>query len=63
VFLLVHKMDLVRANKPVLFDKKKAELQVASGDFPVMVFGTSIYDESLYKVVFILYPLKTSVDS
>jgi len=49
VFLLVHKMDLVRVNKPAVFDKKKAELQAASGDIPVMVFGTSIYDESLYK--------------
>ena len=50
VFLLVHKMDLVRVNKSVVFEKKKGELQSASGDFPVLVFGTSIYDESLYKV-------------
>ncbi|KAG7448244.1 uncharacterized protein BT62DRAFT_930335 [Guyanagaster necrorhizus] len=49
VFLLVHKMDLVRENKPVTFGKKHKELQVASGDADITVFGTSIYDESLYK--------------
>ncbi|KAG9318625.1 Gtr1/RagA G protein [Chiua virens] len=38
VFLLVHKMDLAM------------ELEKASGDFPVKVLGTSIYDETLYKV-------------
>ncbi len=43
-------MDLVRENKPVTFGKKNKELQVASGDTDITVFGTSIYDESLYKV-------------
>lgn len=50
VFLLVHKMDLVRGPKNVAFDKKKKDLQGASGDASVTIFGTSIYDESLYKV-------------
>lgn len=50
VFLLVHKMDLVREPKSVTFDKKNKELQHASGDASITVFGTSIYDESLYKV-------------
>ena len=50
VFLLVHKMDLVRKPRQPTFDKKKQELQEASGDTNISVFGTSIYDETLYKV-------------
>lgn len=50
VFLLLHKMDLVRGPKGPAFDKKKKELEEASGDKPITVFGTSIYDESLYRV-------------
>ncbi|KAG5645066.1 hypothetical protein DXG03_007156 [Asterophora parasitica] len=49
VFLLVHKMDLAREPKSEVFEKKKKELEEASGDGVVTVFGTSIYDESLYK--------------
>ncbi|KAG6862085.1 hypothetical protein C0995_007215 [Termitomyces sp. Mi166 len=49
VFLLVHKMDLARGSKSAVFEKKKKELEEASGDGVVDVFGTSIYDESLYK--------------
>ncbi|CAL1705587.1 unnamed protein product [Somion occarium] len=49
VFLLVHKMDLVRGNKVQVLEKKSKELRVASEDTPITVFGTSIYDESLYK--------------
>ncbi|KAF9053075.1 rraga protein [Panaeolus papilionaceus] len=49
VFLLVHKMDLVREPRQHMFEKKKQELQDASGDTEMTVFGTSIYDESLYK--------------
>ncbi|KAG6916646.1 hypothetical protein DXG01_005932 [Tephrocybe rancida] len=49
VFLLVHKMDLAREPKNAVFEKKKKELEDASGDGAVTVFGTSIYDESLYK--------------
>ena len=50
VFLLVHKMDLVREPRQPTFLKKKQELEEASGDTPVSVFGTSIFDESLYRV-------------
>ncbi|KAG6881208.1 hypothetical protein C0993_002404, partial [Termitomyces sp. T159_Od127] len=53
VFLLVHKMDLARGSKSAVFEKKKKELKEASGDGVVDVFGTSIYDESLYKVNFL----------
>jgi Ras-related GTP-binding protein A/B len=54
VFLLVHKMDLAGANREASFNKKNAELlkeseSVAPG-LAVTVFGTSIFDESLYKV-------------
>ncbi|KAF8350500.1 Gtr1/RagA G protein conserved region-domain-containing protein [Amanita rubescens] len=48
VFLLIHKMDLVR-DKQGTFEKKMRELEDVSGDLHVSVFGTSIYDESLYK--------------
>ncbi|THH17120.1 hypothetical protein EW146_g3627 [Bondarzewia mesenterica] len=49
VFLLVHKMDLVTGNKTAALEKKERDLQYESGDMDVTVFGTSIYDESLYK--------------
>ena len=49
VFLLVHKMDLVRQPNAVL-ERKAAELRGASGEMGITVFGTSIYDETLYKV-------------
>ncbi|KAJ7461574.1 Gtr1/RagA G protein conserved region-domain-containing protein [Mycena latifolia] len=56
VFLLVHKMDLVR-DKGATFERKKKELHEHSdkgltpGQAPtaLTVFGTSIYDESLYR--------------
>jgi len=50
VFLLVHKMDLVR--KGGVFEKKKKDLEDESKGVGVVVFGTSIYDESLYRVRF-----------
>lgn len=50
IFLLVHKMDLVReSERSTIFQRKVAELEKASGDVPVKVLGTSIYDETLYK--------------
>ncbi|KZT69760.1 rraga protein [Daedalea quercina L-15889] len=49
VFLLVHKMDLARGSRVQTLERKTQELQQESGDVPVTVFGTSIYDESLYK--------------
>lgn len=50
VFSLVHKMDLVRPPRGPVLEKKAAELRQVSGDTEITVFGTSIYDESLYKV-------------
>ncbi|EJD02215.1 uncharacterized protein FOMMEDRAFT_168728 [Fomitiporia mediterranea MF3/22] len=49
VFLLVHKMDLVRSARKSILERKTRELRDASQDVGVTVFGTSIYDESLYK--------------
>ncbi|KIM48755.1 hypothetical protein M413DRAFT_437934 [Hebeloma cylindrosporum] len=49
IFLLVHKMDLVREPRLTAFQRKKQELQDASGDAVISVLGTSMYDESLYK--------------
>ncbi|KAG2147282.1 Gtr1/RagA G protein conserved region-domain-containing protein [Suillus cothurnatus] len=50
VFLLVHKIDLVRdTERNAVVQRKAAELEKASSETPVKVFGTSIYDESLYK--------------
>ena len=54
VFLLIHKMDLVRLPKEAVLEKKTAELRQVSGDTEIHVFGTSIYDESLYRVRFSL---------
>lgn len=54
VFLLVHKMDLARGSRAQTLMRKTQELQHASGDVYVTVFGTSIYDESLYKVLLIV---------
>ncbi|KAF4608201.1 GTP-binding protein gtr1 [Pleurotus pulmonarius] len=48
VFLLVHKMDLAR-DRNAVFTKKQKELTTASAEALVHIFGTSIYDESLYK--------------
>jgi Ras-related GTP-binding protein A/B len=50
VFLLVHKMDLVTGDKSAVLERRTRELQTESGNVPVKVFGTSIYDETLYKV-------------
>ncbi|KAI0373015.1 hypothetical protein BV20DRAFT_848182 [Pilatotrama ljubarskyi] len=60
VFLLVHKMDLARGPRAETLARKAKELKDASGDAEVTVFGTSIYDESLYnawsRIVHILIP-------
>jgi Ras-related GTP-binding protein A/B len=55
VFLLIHKMDLVRGTKSIVFGKKKSELQLASGDVDLTVFGTSIFDEQGHTSSPVLY--------
>jgi len=50
VFLLVHKMDLVTGDRTALLERRTRELQAESGAVAITVFGTSIHDETLYKV-------------
>jgi Gtr1/RagA G protein conserved region len=50
IFLLVHKMDLVRGERAEVLEKRRAALKLESSGVEVTVFGTSIYNESLYKV-------------
>ncbi|VDB82685.1 unnamed protein product [Peniophora sp. CBMAI 1063] len=51
VFLLLHKMDLVGANERSSFITRRGKelREVDGGSADAVVFGTSIYDESLYK--------------
>ena len=50
IFLLVHKMDLVRENADGVLAKKRAQLEQESAGLTITMFGTSIYNESLYRV-------------
>lgn len=52
VFLLLHKMDLVgSAERTTFITRRGKELrEVEGGSADAVIFGTSIYDESLYKV-------------
>ncbi|KAJ8092568.1 GTP-binding protein gtr1 [Marasmius tenuissimus] len=43
VFLLVHKMDLVREPKSVMFEKKNKELQQASGDSAITAWSNIVH--------------------
>jgi len=49
VFLLIHKMDLVRGQHAEVLEKRRASLRQESSGMEIIVFGTSIYNESLYK--------------
>ncbi|KZT61570.1 hypothetical protein CALCODRAFT_427621 [Calocera cornea HHB12733] len=50
IFVLIHKMDLVGSDKrKEVFLRKKQELLDHSEDVPIRVFGTSIWNESLYR--------------
>jgi len=59
VFVLIHKMDLAR-NRDAAFSKKRDLIQEQKLQFEPLIFGTSIYDESLYEawshVVHVLIP-------
>jgi Ras-related GTP-binding protein A/B len=61
IFCLVHKMDLVAQQKQVqVFQAMSKELQAAADPLRLTTFGTSIWDETLYKawseIVFRLVP-------
>lgn len=50
VFVLIHQMDKIPdKEKPKVFEEKKGPILERSGSFKVEVFGTSIWDETLYK--------------
>lgn len=63
VFLLVHKMDLVRENADDALAKKRAQLEQESIGLAVTVFGTSIYNESLYRVRYFIILSKFKIPS
>jgi Ras-related GTP-binding protein A/B len=50
VFVLIHKMDLARGNRESVFSKRRELIQEQKVPFQPSIFGTSIYDESLYEV-------------
>ncbi|KAJ3215285.1 hypothetical protein HDU67_000629 [Dinochytrium kinnereticum] len=61
IFCLIHKMDLaVEATREEMFREKEAELKRRSLPLNVTTFGTSIWDETLYKawsaIVYSLIP-------
>lgn len=61
IFCLIHKMDLVaEENRARLFAAKEVELCSLSRPFSAICFGTSIWDETLYKawssIVYSLIP-------
>lgn len=62
IFLLLHKMDLVRDPQQAL-EKKRAELEEVSGDVTISVFGTTIFDQTLYKVCFFFHLLGRVLNS
>lgn len=49
IFVLIHKMDLVRKNREEIFEKRVKDLERDSDGTAITTFGTSIWDESLYK--------------
>jgi Ras-related GTP-binding protein A/B len=49
VFCLIHKMDRVERDKDRVLAQRKAELMQEAGSFKITCFGTSIWDETLYK--------------
>lgn len=54
VFCLVHKMDLIAdEHRERIFAEREAELLKLSDPADCRVFRSSIWDETLYKVVFL----------
>lgn len=50
IFVLIHKMDLVvHSQREELYNERVAHIQAKSGDYSVIPFATSIWDQSLYK--------------
>ncbi|ETI56751.1 hypothetical protein, variant [Phytophthora nicotianae CJ01A1] len=50
VFVLIHKMDLVPEDqRERVFNQKKEMILARTGQLPTVCFGTSIWDETLYR--------------
>ncbi|RHY93183.1 hypothetical protein DYB37_000413 [Aphanomyces astaci] len=61
VFVLIHKMDLVpESQRDAVFDQRKEMILSRTGSIPTVCFGTSIWDETLYRawssIVYSLIP-------
>jgi len=61
IFCLVHKMDLIpKAQREMLFSKRKEELEHLSKPLKISCYATSIWDETLYnawsKIMSLLIP-------
>uniref|UniRef100_K3X489 Ras-related GTP-binding protein n=1 Tax=Globisporangium ultimum (strain ATCC 200006 / CBS 805.95 / DAOM BR144) TaxID=431595 RepID=K3X489_GLOUD len=61
VFVLIHKMDLVpEEQRERVFEQKKEMILARTGALPTVCFGTSIWDETLYRawssIVYSLIP-------
>ncbi|KDO29761.1 Ras-like GTP-binding protein A [Saprolegnia parasitica CBS 223.65] len=61
VFVLIHKMDLVpEAQRDAVFEQRKEMILSRTGQIPTVCFGTSIWDETLYRawssIVYSLIP-------
>ncbi len=51
VFVLIHKMDLIREDlRDSVLQEKDTEIRKKSAGMNLTIFGTSIWDETLYKV-------------
>jgi len=61
VFVLIHKMDLVpEQQRDQVFEQRKEMILSRTGSLPTVCFGTSIWDETLYRawssIVYSLIP-------
>ena len=51
IFVLIHKMDLIREDlRDAALQEKDLEIRKKSAGMNLTIFGTSIWDETLYKV-------------
>lgn len=65
IFALIHKMDLIHKDdeRLALFEERAAELRKMADPLRITCFGTSIWDETLYKAwSSIVYALVPNVD-
>jgi len=65
IFCLIHKMDLVHKDedRKKIFDERSLELQKLAEPLQLTTFGTSIWDETLYKAwSSIVYALVPNID-